>query len=222
MVYLFKIRELCDRKGVSMKQAASDLGMTEQSLHKLIKANSTKIDTLLAIADYFKVEPAYFFDSRSGDTNQYIRINKEELAGLVKKVLAYSIHGFGLIKLEWDGKEEKFNSFFDILDKQYSPTVEDLEYISSVLEEEGHTRIEITDETTPKDIARLLMTKDEFDFTTAYYSSIKKMQYQEELQRLLSFIGKHNIERTPSIEKDIEELQDKIRYYEAKSIIGKR
>lgn len=220
MVYLIKIRELCDRKGVSMKQAASDLGMTEQSLHKLIKANSTKIDTLLAIADYFKVESAYFFDSHSGDANQYIRINKEELAGLVKKVLAYSIHGFGLIKLEWDEKEEKFNSYFDILDKQYSPTVEDLEYISVVLEEEGHTRIEITDETTPKDIARLLMTKDEFDFTTAYYSSIKKAQAQEELQKLLSFIGKHNIERTPSIEKDIEELKEKIRYYESKSIIG--
>lgn len=28
-----------------MKQAAVELGMTEQSLHKIIKANSTKIDT---------------------------------------------------------------------------------------------------------------------------------------------------------------------------------
>jgi transcriptional regulator with XRE-family HTH domain len=102
---------------VSMKQAASDLGMTEQSLHKLIKANSTKIDTLLTIAAYFKVEPAYFFDFHSDDTNQYVKIKREELIGLIKKVLAYSIHGFGLIKLEWDDKEEKFNSYFDILDK---------------------------------------------------------------------------------------------------------
>ena len=28
MVYLVKIRELCERKGVTMKQAASDLNMT--------------------------------------------------------------------------------------------------------------------------------------------------------------------------------------------------
>ena len=44
-----------------MKQAAVELGMTEQSLHKIIKANSTKIDTLLSMAQYFNVEPAYFF-----------------------------------------------------------------------------------------------------------------------------------------------------------------
>ena len=228
MVYSFKIRELCEKRGVSMKQAASDLGMTEQSLHKLIKANSTKIDTLLTIADYFQVEPAYFFDKTTGDTNQYVKIKREELTGLVKKVLAYSIHGFGLIKLEWDEKEESFNSYFDILDKQYTPTKEDLEYISTILQEERKLNlqantdipIELTDKTTPKDITRLLMTKDEFDFTSAYYYSIKKAQVQEELQKLSSFIEKHNIQKTPSIQKDIEELQDKIRYYESKSIIG--
>lgn len=232
MVYLFKIRELCDKKGVSMKQAASDLNMTEQSLHKLIKANSTKIDTLLTIADYFKVEPAYFFDSHSDDTNRYVRIRREEFTGLIKKVLAYSIHGFGLIKLDWNEKDEKFSSYFDILDKPYAPTSEDLEYIAAILKEEGNanvntntnskanTKIEITDNTTPKDISKLLMTKDEFDFTSAYYYSVKRMQSQEELQKLSSFMDKHNIPKTASIEKEIEELQDKIKYYEAKSIIG--
>lgn len=216
MVYLFKIRELCEKKGVSMKQAASDLGMTEQSLHKLIKANSTKIDTLLTIADYFKVEPAYFFDSHSGDTNQYVRIKKEEFSGLIKKVLAYSIHGFGLIKLEWNNNEQKFNTYFDILDKQYVPTGEDLEYISAILER----KIELTNNTNPKDISKLLMTKDEFNFTSAYYYSIKKGQAQEELQKLSSFMDKHNIPVTESIKRDIRELNDKIKHYESKSIIG--
>jgi len=216
MVYLVKIRELCDRKGVTMKQAASDLGMTEQSLHKIIKTNSTKIDTLLAISDYFKVEPAYFFDSYSTDTKQYIKVSKEELYGLIKKVLAYSIHGFGMIKLEWDDKENKFNSYFDILNKQYSPNIEDLEYISSILE----TKIDITNNTTPKDISKLLMTKDEFDFTSSYYYSIRKMEIQEELQKLSSFIDKHNIPVTNAIKNDIQELKDKIKYYESKSIIG--
>lgn len=228
MVYLFKIRELCDKRGISMKQAASDLGMTEQSLHKLIKANSTKIDTLLTIADYFGVEPAYFFDKTTSDANRYVKIKSEELTGLIKKVLAYSIHGFGLIKLEWDETEERFNSYFDILDKQYTPTKEDLEYISSILQEERKLNlqantdmpIELTDKTTPKDITRLLMTKDEFDFTSAYYYSIKKAQAQEELQKVSSFIEKHHIEETLSIQTDIEELQDRIRYYESKSIIG--
>jgi hypothetical protein len=140
----------------------------------------------------------------------------QPLDNLFKKVLAYSIHGFWLIKLEWDDKEEKFNSYFDILDKPYTPTSEDLEYISSILE----TKVEVTYNATSKDITRLLMTKDEFDFTSAYYYSIKKMPAQEELQKLSSFIEKHHIQQTASIEKDIQDLKDKIRYYEAKSIIG--
>ena len=40
MVHLERIKELCEKKNVTMKQAAIELGMTEQSLHKIIKANT--------------------------------------------------------------------------------------------------------------------------------------------------------------------------------------
>lgn len=216
MVHLERIKELCEKKNVTMKQAAVELGMTEQSLHKIIKANSTKIDTLLTMAQYFNVEPAYFFDSYSADTSNCISINKEELEGLIKKVIAYSIHGFAMVKLEWDAKEQKFNSYFDVLKKQYNPDASDLKYLSSLLESE----IEVTDKTTSKDVARMLMTKDEFDFTSTYYYGIRKMEVQEELQKLMSFLDKHNIPVTDSIKKDIDELKGRIKYYEAKSIIG--
>ncbi|WP_300704534.1 helix-turn-helix transcriptional regulator [Bacteroides sp.] len=216
MVHLERIKELCEKKNVTMKQAAIELGMTEQSLHKIIKANSTKIDTLLTMAQYFAVEPAYFFDNYSTDTTNGICINKEELEGLLKKVIAYSIHGFGMVKLEWDAKEQKFNSYFDVLKKQYSPDAADLKYISSLLESE----ITITDKTTPKDVARVLMSKDEFDFTSTYYYGIRKMEVQEELQKLMSFLDKHNIPVTDSIRKDIDELKGRVKYYEGKSIIG--
>lgn len=150
-----------------MKQAAVELGMTEQSLHKIIKANSTKIDTLLGMAQYFDVESAYFFDNYSVDTSGGICISKEELEGLLEKVIAYSIHGFGMVKLEWDAKEQKFNSYFDILKKRHSPDASDLKYISSMLE----TDIHISDKITPKDVARVFMTKDGFDFTSTYYKN---------------------------------------------------
>lgn len=216
MVHLERIKELCEKKNVTMKQAAVELGMTEQSLHKIIKANSTKIDTLLGMAQYFDVEPAYFFDNYPVDTSGGICISKEELEGLLKKVIAYSIHGFGMVKLEWDTKEQKFNSYFNILKKQYSPDASDLKYISSMLE----TDIHITDKTTPKDVARVLMTKDEFDFTSTYYYGIRKMEVQEELQKLTAFLDKHNIPITDSIKKDIDELKSRVKYYEGKSIIG--
>lgn len=216
MVHLERIKELCEKKNVTMKQAAVELGMTEQSLHKIIKANSTKIDTLLSIAQYFNVEPAYFFDSYSAGASDGVCISKKELEGLIKKVIAYSIHGFGMVKLEWDTKEQKFNSYFDILKKQYSPDASDLKYISSMLERDIH----ITDKTTPKDVARVLMTKDEFDFTSTYYYGIRKMEVQEELQKLTAFLDKHNIPISDSIKKDIDELKGRIKYYENKSIIG--
>ena len=216
MVHLERIKELCEKKNVTMKQAAVELGMTEQSLHKIIKANSTKIDTLLSIAQYFNVEPGYFFDSYSAGASDGVCISKKELEGLIKKVIAYSIHGFGMVKLEWDTKEQKFNSYFDILKKQYSPDASDLKYISSMLERDIH----ITDKTTPKDVARVLMTKDEFDFTSTYYYGIRKMEVQEELQKLTAFLDKHNIPISDSIKKDIDELKGRIKYYEGKSIIG--
>ena len=216
MVHLERIKELCEKKNVTMKQAAIELGMTEQSLHKIIKANSTKIDTLLSMAQYFNVEPAYFFDNYSAGASDGVCISKEELEGLIKKVIAYSIHGFGMVKLEWDTMKQKFNSYFDVLKKQYSPDASDLKYISSMLE----TDIHITDKTTPKDVARVLMTKDEFDFTSTYYYGIQKMEVQEELQKLTAFLDKHNIPISDSIKKDIDELKGRIKYYENKSIIG--
>lgn len=145
-----------------------------------------------------------------------ICIDKGELEGLLKKVIAYSIHGFGMVKLEWNAQEQKFNSYFDVLKKQYSPDVADLKYISSLLE----SAITITDKTTPKDVARVLMSKDEFDFTSTYYYGIRKMEVQEELQKLMSFLDKHNIPVTDSIKKDIDELKGRVKYYEGKSIIG--
>ena len=216
MISLQKIKELCQKKNVTVKQAALDLGMTEQAMHKIIKTNSTKIETLINIAQYFNVEPTYFFDNHSNKNEHTISINREELNNLIKKVIAYSIHGFGMVKLEWDDKEQKFNSYFDILKKQYSPDTEDLKYISSLLDQD----IKITDETTPKDITRQLMTKDEFDFTSTYYYSLRKAEVQEELQKLTSFMNRHNIEITELIFKEIEELKAQLSYYERKTIIG--
>lgn len=216
MINLQKIKELCLNKNVTIKQAALDLGMTEQAMHKIIKTNSTKIETLISIAQYFNIEPTYFFDSSSDESKHSVIINREELNNLIKKILAYSIHGFGMVKLEWDNKEQKFKSYFDVLKKQYSPDTEDLKYISSILDK----NIKLTDKATPKDITRQLMTKDEFDFTSTYYYSLRKAEVQEELQKLTSFLNRHNIDMTDSIYKEVEDLKEQIRYYESKSIIG--
>lgn len=73
------------------------------------------------------------------------------------------------------------------------------------------TDIHITDKTTPKDVARVLMTKDEFDFTSTSYYGIRKMEVQEELQKLAAFWDKHNIPISDSIKEDIDELKSRIK-----------
>lgn len=216
MINLQKIKELCQHKNVTVKQAAIDLGMTEQAMHRIIKTNSTKIETLISIAQYFNVEPTYFFDNDSNANKLTVPVSREELNALIKKVIAYSIHGFGMVKLEWDSKEQKFNSYFDILKKQYSPDAQDLKYISSLLDKD----LKVTDKTTPKDITKRLMTKDEFDFTSTYYYSLRKAEVQEELQKLTSFLERHDIDMTDLIRKEVDELKEQIRYYEGRSIIG--
>lgn len=201
MINLQKIKELCQHKNVTVKQAAIDLGMTEQAMHRIIKTNSTKIETLISIAQYFNVEPTYFFDNDSNANKLTVPVSREELNALIKKVIAYSIHGFGMVKLEWDSKEQKFNSYFDILKKQYSPDAQDLKYISSLLDKD----LKVTDKTTPKDITKRLMTKDEFDFTSTYYYSLRKAEVQEELQKLTSFLERHDIDMTDLIRKEVDE-----------------
>jgi hypothetical protein len=78
------------------------------------------------------------------------------------------------------------------------------------------TKLDITDTTTPKDITKLLMTKDEFDFTSTYYYSTRKMEVQEEVQKLTAFLSKHNIPVTDAIKKDIAALKEQIKFYESK------
>lgn len=216
MVHLYKIKTLCEKRKVSIKQVAAELGMTEQSLHKIVKTNSTKIDTLIAISDYFKVSPAYFFDTIDEQGTNKVLIDKNELDGLLKKIIAYSIHGFGMVKLEWDTDAEKFNTYFDLLKKQFSPDERDLNFISSLID----TPVEITETTTPKDVTKLLMTKDEFDFTSAYYYGMRKMEAQEEYQNYKNFLNRHNIQPTDKMKLELEELESKIKHYESMSIIG--
>ncbi|NDV67892.1 helix-turn-helix domain-containing protein [Dysgonomonas sp. 25] len=217
MIHLNRIKKLCKSRNLTLKKAASELGMTEQSLHKIIKTNSTKIETLITISEYFNIDPIYFFDSQVNEDSDSIRISKQEFNGLIKKVIAYSIHGFGMIKLEWNKDQKKFETYFDILEKQYTPEEKDIEYLSSLQE----SKIEVTEETTPIDLTKLLMTKDEYDFTSTYYSSIKKMQLQEELYKLTTFIDRYHVKMTNTLKQEIQDLKDRIKYYESKSIIGK-
>lgn len=63
MANLLIIKDLLKERKISINDFAVDLGMSPQGLQKLIRENSTKVDTLELISQKLKVPISLFFDS---------------------------------------------------------------------------------------------------------------------------------------------------------------
>ncbi|WP_019540522.1 helix-turn-helix domain-containing protein [Proteiniphilum acetatigenes] len=77
MVDLSKIEVLAREKGIQLGVLAERAGISYQALNKLIRNNSTKIETLVSIAETLDVSPSIFFDNISNETSQIINYLKE-------------------------------------------------------------------------------------------------------------------------------------------------
>lgn len=67
MVDLSIIKILSKEKGISLRELSIAIGISEQGLHKLIKENSTKVDTLDSIAKVLNVPISVFFQENSAE-----------------------------------------------------------------------------------------------------------------------------------------------------------
>lgn len=73
MANLQIIKELAVRKNITLDQLSKDLGITPQALSKIMRENSTRIDTLERIASELAVPVAIFFETKScGDCSPII------------------------------------------------------------------------------------------------------------------------------------------------------
>ena len=96
MANLFKIKEIARSKKISIKNLAESIGITEQGLQKLIRENSTKVETLESIALCLSVPISIFFDDKNiiaqgvDETNKYylqiISSQQRTIEELVKKI----------------------------------------------------------------------------------------------------------------------------------------
>jgi DNA-binding Xre family transcriptional regulator len=59
---LLKIKEIAKEKKISIRELSASAGITEQGLQRLIRENSTKVETLEAIAKKLDVHISVFFD----------------------------------------------------------------------------------------------------------------------------------------------------------------
>ncbi|MCZ2726239.1 helix-turn-helix domain-containing protein [Bacteroides caccae] len=78
MANLLIIKELLKQKKITIRDFASDIGMTEQALQLLIRKNSTKIETLELIAKKLNVSVSIFFDGEpDGDVAAAALLSKQ-------------------------------------------------------------------------------------------------------------------------------------------------
>lgn len=69
MINLLIVRDIARQKKISMREIARRVGVTEQGLQKIIRENSTKVDTLEAIAQALDVPVSIFFSDSSAGAN---------------------------------------------------------------------------------------------------------------------------------------------------------
>ncbi len=62
MVNLQLIKNLAEKKGISIRDLADRVGLKENQIHVMCRTNSTKIDTLDKIAKELGVSISYFFE----------------------------------------------------------------------------------------------------------------------------------------------------------------
>lgn len=70
MANLQIIKELASAKNMTLDQLSRSLGITPQALSKIMRENSTKIDTLERIANVLGVPVAVFFETKSCEKEQ--------------------------------------------------------------------------------------------------------------------------------------------------------
>lgn len=106
------ISDLAKEQKKSKRELAKYLGITEPSLHKMIRNNSTRIDTLERIAKFFNVSTSFFFTpealTREYDISKGTLIPNEAIDNLLNYILVNAIKGKGVVYLSWDGLEKRF------------------------------------------------------------------------------------------------------------------
>lgn len=80
MANLLVIKHLLKERNISIRDFSKELGITEQGLQKLIRENSTKVETLELIAQKLNVSISVFFDDFSCDKKS----EKERLLSIIE------------------------------------------------------------------------------------------------------------------------------------------
>lgn len=70
MANLYLIKQLVEKKNMTIAELASRVGVSEQQIHLMCRKNSTKIETLEKVCRVLKVNISYFFDEDLSEVHE--------------------------------------------------------------------------------------------------------------------------------------------------------
>ena len=62
MIYIRKIKKLCEKRKIGIKDLALKIDMSPSGFYSALNENSLRVDKLLLIAEFFEKPIFYFFD----------------------------------------------------------------------------------------------------------------------------------------------------------------
>lgn len=77
-----KIKKLLEEQGKTLVSLCNHIGVSDPGIRKMFKRGSCETSTLLKIADFFGVSPAYFFDNPE--------VSKDVSIEIVSKMLGHT------------------------------------------------------------------------------------------------------------------------------------
>ncbi len=83
MANLTLIRDLCERKKITIRELAQKVGRDESSIQSAIRRGSTNSNTIELIAKELGVPAGYFFDGFAADDSSELRREIEHLRTLL-------------------------------------------------------------------------------------------------------------------------------------------
>lgn len=114
MANLQLIKDIAEQKNIPLTYIATELGITPQALSKLMRNNSTKIDTLEKIAQILKVSVTVFFDDGKNNI-RFARAAENGMANAGDNV-TLSSESEGLIAM-LAKKDEQIDRLLAIIEK---------------------------------------------------------------------------------------------------------
>lgn len=115
MANLQLIKDIAEQKNIPLATIASELGITPQALSKLMRNNSTKIDTLEKIAQILKVSVTVFFDDSINHGMRFAHASENGLANTGDNVTLNGEHDGFLALLA--KKDEQIDRLLSIIEK---------------------------------------------------------------------------------------------------------